>query len=194
MIPKIETAIAAVENGVHVAAILDGRIPRCAAARTFHRTWRGHVDRSRSVNRLAFVLLLFHLATEFLGILAMEDSRLQHMIDTAWENRESLSPRSGGEARDAVEAALAALDSGRLRVAEKRDDSGRPPLAEKSGSAFFPAQRHGRDRRWTGRRCLVGQSRFQIQGMGRDRVRAAGFRAVPGAVCGTPHISQRAWC
>jgi 2,3,4,5-tetrahydropyridine-2-carboxylate N-succinyltransferase len=43
-------------------------------------------------------------------------------IDQAWENRASLTPASAPrEIRQAVEEALAGLDAGRLRVAEKRD-------------------------------------------------------------------------
>ena len=41
------------------------------------------------------------------------------IIDDAWENRESLSPATTGPVRDAVEQALADLDAGQLRVAEK---------------------------------------------------------------------------
>ncbi len=41
-------------------------------------------------------------------------------IEAAWENRSALGPSSAPKAlRDAVEAVLAGLDSGRLRVAEK---------------------------------------------------------------------------
>ncbi len=43
-------------------------------------------------------------------------------IDAAWESREGIGPATKGEVRDAVDAALAQLDSGRLRVAEKRAD------------------------------------------------------------------------
>ncbi|MDA0982098.1 MAG: 2,3,4,5-tetrahydropyridine-2,6-dicarboxylate N-succinyltransferase [Proteobacteria bacterium] len=50
----------------------------------------------------------------------MESAR--RTIDEAWENRASLSPASTPKAlRDAVEEAIAGLDSGRLRVAEKKD-------------------------------------------------------------------------
>ena len=45
-------------------------------------------------------------------------------IDTAWEDRTSLGVNTRGPVRDAVEAALTALDSGTLRVAEK-DASGK---------------------------------------------------------------------
>ncbi len=41
-------------------------------------------------------------------------------IARAWEAREMLGPDTRGEARDAVEAAIAGLDDGSLRVAEKQ--------------------------------------------------------------------------
>ncbi|HEX7054122.1 MAG TPA: 2,3,4,5-tetrahydropyridine-2,6-dicarboxylate N-succinyltransferase [Burkholderiales bacterium] len=46
----------------------------------------------------------------------------REIIDQAWENRASLTPAGApGELRQAVEEALAGLDAGRLRVAEKVD-------------------------------------------------------------------------
>ncbi len=44
---------------------------------------------------------------------------LVHIIDAAWDKRETLSAATKGEVRDAVEQALADLDAGRARVAEK---------------------------------------------------------------------------
>jgi 2,3,4,5-tetrahydropyridine-2,6-dicarboxylate N-succinyltransferase len=45
------------------------------------------------------------------------------VIDEAWENRAALSPSSAPRAlREAVEHVISGLDSGRLRVAEKKDD------------------------------------------------------------------------
>ena len=49
----------------------------------------------------------------------MTTSDLQSAIESAWDNRESLSPATKGANREAVETALAQLDSGSLRVAEK---------------------------------------------------------------------------
>jgi 2,3,4,5-tetrahydropyridine-2-carboxylate N-succinyltransferase len=46
---------------------------------------------------------------------------LARAIDAAWEAREGLSVTSKGAERDAVETALAGLDDGRYRVAEKID-------------------------------------------------------------------------
>ena len=47
---------------------------------------------------------------------------LATVIDHAWETRDTLSTSTTGEIRDAVDAALAALDSGEARVAEKSSD------------------------------------------------------------------------
>ena len=49
----------------------------------------------------------------------MDTRQLEAAIDTAWEARGRLSPDTRGPARDAVEAAIAGLDDGSLRVAEK---------------------------------------------------------------------------
>jgi 2,3,4,5-tetrahydropyridine-2-carboxylate N-succinyltransferase len=51
----------------------------------------------------------------------MANSDLEKTIDAAWEDRENVNPGTKGAVRDAVEAALDALDSGTLRVAEKID-------------------------------------------------------------------------
>jgi 2,3,4,5-tetrahydropyridine-2-carboxylate N-succinyltransferase len=49
-------------------------------------------------------------------------SSLQSTIDAAWERRAELTPRSvSAEVREAVETAIAELDAGRLRVAERTD-------------------------------------------------------------------------
>jgi 2,3,4,5-tetrahydropyridine-2-carboxylate N-succinyltransferase len=48
------------------------------------------------------------------------DERLQTVIDRAWEEREQLGAQTRGEVRQAVDASLAALDAGHVRVAEKR--------------------------------------------------------------------------
>ena len=48
----------------------------------------------------------------------MDNSKLAETIDAAWEKRETVNSATQGEVRDAVEAALAGLDAGKLRVAE----------------------------------------------------------------------------
>ena len=51
----------------------------------------------------------------------MSTSDLQSAVETAWDNREDLTPATTGANREAVETALAQLDSGAARVAEKID-------------------------------------------------------------------------
>ncbi len=51
----------------------------------------------------------------------MNRTELQHVIDAAWERRTEITPRTEGHVVEAVHAALDGLDSGELRVAEKRD-------------------------------------------------------------------------
>jgi 2,3,4,5-tetrahydropyridine-2,6-dicarboxylate N-succinyltransferase len=52
----------------------------------------------------------------------MRHADLESAVEAAWDARDGVSPETGGEARDAVEATLAALDSGALRVAERGED------------------------------------------------------------------------
>jgi 2,3,4,5-tetrahydropyridine-2-carboxylate N-succinyltransferase len=46
-------------------------------------------------------------------------SDLSAVIDRAWEDRDSIGPDTRGEVRDAVESAIAALDCGSARIAER---------------------------------------------------------------------------
>jgi 2,3,4,5-tetrahydropyridine-2,6-dicarboxylate N-succinyltransferase len=50
----------------------------------------------------------------------MTNTALEAAINTAWDARDAITPATKGEPREAVEATLAALDKGTLRVAEKR--------------------------------------------------------------------------
>ena len=47
------------------------------------------------------------------------DEALKDLVERAWEERDSIGPATKGPARQAVDAALAALDSGEARIAEK---------------------------------------------------------------------------
>jgi 2,3,4,5-tetrahydropyridine-2-carboxylate N-succinyltransferase len=47
------------------------------------------------------------------------DEALKDLVERAWEERDSIGPATKGSARQAVDAALAALDSGEARIAEK---------------------------------------------------------------------------
>jgi len=52
----------------------------------------------------------------------MSNAQLHAAIEAAWEARDAITPATTGEARDAIEATLNALDSGTLRVAERQDN------------------------------------------------------------------------
>ena len=47
---------------------------------------------------------------------------LERAIETAWEERDAITPQTGGETRAAIETTLNALDGGTLRVAERGAD------------------------------------------------------------------------
>ncbi|WP_372892588.1 2,3,4,5-tetrahydropyridine-2,6-dicarboxylate N-succinyltransferase [Rhodosalinus sp.] len=48
----------------------------------------------------------------------MSTAGLEAAIEAAWEARDTITPATGGETREAIEATLEALDRGELRVAE----------------------------------------------------------------------------
>ncbi len=52
----------------------------------------------------------------------MNHAELEAAVEAAWDSRDIITPATGGETRKAIEATLAALDSGALRVAERQDD------------------------------------------------------------------------
>jgi 2,3,4,5-tetrahydropyridine-2-carboxylate N-succinyltransferase len=52
----------------------------------------------------------------------VSNAQLEAAIEAAWDNRDSITPATTGETREAIEDTLNALDSGSLRVAERGDD------------------------------------------------------------------------
>jgi len=51
----------------------------------------------------------------------MSNAHLEIAIEAAWDERDTITPATTGETRDAIETTLNALDSGKLRVAEKQE-------------------------------------------------------------------------
>ena len=49
----------------------------------------------------------------------MSNAQLETAIEAAWDTRDQITSATTGETRDAIEETLNALDSGKLRVAEK---------------------------------------------------------------------------
>lgn len=52
----------------------------------------------------------------------MSNSQLETAIEAAWDVRDQITPRTVGEQREAIEQALNALDSGKLRLAERQEN------------------------------------------------------------------------
>ncbi len=109
---------------------------------------------------------------------------IENVIEQGWAGRSSLSPSSAPAAlRDAVEAALAELDSGRLRVAEKTD--GQWVVHQWLKKAVLLSFRL-RDNAVMG--AGDGALRFydkvdtKFAGFDAERFRASGVRVVPPAV------------
>jgi 2,3,4,5-tetrahydropyridine-2-carboxylate N-succinyltransferase len=118
----------------------------------------------------------------------MTHSRLQTLIESAYGDLASISPQTTGDVRDAVEAALQLLDSGKARVAEKI------PGAVGLGSWTV--------NQWLKKAVLLSfrlndttviaggpggatwwdKIPSKFAGWGENAFRAAGFRAVPGAI------------
>ncbi|MEI9885254.1 MAG: 2,3,4,5-tetrahydropyridine-2,6-dicarboxylate N-succinyltransferase, partial [Rhizomicrobium sp.] len=108
---------------------------------------------------------------------------LSATIDSAWENRDGLSAATKGAVRDAVETALAGLDAGRLRVAEKFDGEWvvhqwlkKAVLLSFRLNAVKLIDGAPGDASWWDK----VDSKFA--GWGESEYQAAGFRAVPGCV------------
>ena len=114
----------------------------------------------------------------------MSNAALETAIEAAWEARDTITPATQGETREAIEETLNALDGGGLRVAE-RQESGDwhvnqwakkavllgfrlKDMEMQSGSAQGGSWWDKVDSKW--------------KGWGDNQWREAGFRAVPNCV------------
>ena len=107
---------------------------------------------------------------------------LQTAIEAAWDKRESLSLTSQGPERDAVNQALAMLDNGTARVAEKKDGSWvvnqwlkKAVLLSFRLNDNMLIEGPGGANHWD-------KVPSKFAGWGENRFREAGFRSVPGSV------------
>ena len=114
----------------------------------------------------------------------MSNAALETAIEAAWDARDTITPATTGETRDAIEDTLNALDSGELRVAEKQENG------------------DWHVNQWAKKAVLLGfrikDMEFQsggpqgsgwwdkvdskFAGWGDDDFSAAGFRAVPNCI------------
>jgi 2,3,4,5-tetrahydropyridine-2,6-dicarboxylate N-succinyltransferase len=108
---------------------------------------------------------------------------IQAVIERAWEERDTISNATRGEIRDAVEHALEGLDTGALRVAEKRDGTWQTnQWLKKAVLLYF---------RLNGMTAIPGgpggarwwdKVPSKFDGWSENQFQAAGFRAVPGSL------------
>ncbi|MBL8598574.1 MAG: 2,3,4,5-tetrahydropyridine-2,6-dicarboxylate N-succinyltransferase [Devosia sp.] len=104
-------------------------------------------------------------------------------IDAAWEARAGISASTQGDVRDAVNAALELLDTGKARVAEKASDGGwtvnqwlkKAVLLSFRLNDNAVIQGPGGTTWWD-------KVPSKFEGWGENRFREAGFRAVPGSI------------
>ena len=109
--------------------------------------------------------------------------RLSETIDEAWEAREAIDGATGGEVRAAVDAALAALDAGELRVAEKRADGWQVnQWLKKAVLLSFRLNPMELIAGAPGGGAWWDKVPSKFVGWDAQRFAAAGFRAVPGAI------------
>ena len=114
----------------------------------------------------------------------MSNAQLEAAIEAAWDARDTITPATSGETREAIEATLEALDTGALRVAERQPDGtwNVNQWAKKAVLLGFrikdmePQSGGPQGGGWWDK----VDSKFK--GWGENRWRDAGFRAVPTAV------------
>lgn len=114
----------------------------------------------------------------------MHDQSLETVINQAWENRNELTVTTKGAVRDAVEEALAMMDSGEARVASK--ESGNWTVHQWLKKAVLLSFRlndmrpiaggPGIDTNW------YDKVPSKFEGWDQSKFKQAGFRAVPNAV------------
>ncbi len=107
---------------------------------------------------------------------------LQTVIDNAWDKRESLGLATQGAERDAVNQALAMLDNGTARVAEKKDGQWvvNQWLKKAVLLSFRLNDNHVIEGPGGANHWDKVPSKFA--GWGENRFREAGFRSVPGSI------------
>jgi 2,3,4,5-tetrahydropyridine-2,6-dicarboxylate N-succinyltransferase len=110
-------------------------------------------------------------------------NELESIIDAAWERRDSLGFDAPGQIREAVDAALALLDSGEARIAEKSDGAWRVnQWLKKAVLLSFRLNDMTLISGGPGGASWFDKVPSKFEGWDEARFRAAGFRAVPDCI------------
>jgi 2,3,4,5-tetrahydropyridine-2-carboxylate N-succinyltransferase len=108
---------------------------------------------------------------------------LQAVIERAWDERDSMGPNTKGESRQAVDAAIAALDSGEMRIAEKQgSDWTVHQWLKKAVLLSFRLNPMEAIAGGPGGAHWWDKVPSKFAGWGEKEFAAAAFRAVPGAI------------
>src|SRR6187402_1862963 len=113
----------------------------------------------------------------------MTDAALEKTINEAWEARADISLATKGAVREAVDASLALLDSGKARVAEKGAD-GKWTVNQWLKKAVLLSFRLNDNSIIAGPGGTNWWDKVpsKFEGWGENRYREAGFRTVPGSI------------
>ncbi|GAA6208887.1 2,3,4,5-tetrahydropyridine-2,6-dicarboxylate N-succinyltransferase [Cognatishimia sp. WU-CL00825] len=114
----------------------------------------------------------------------MSNAHLETAIEAAWEARDTVTPNTTGETREAIEDTLNALDSGKLRVAEKLEngDWHVNQWAKKAVLLSFRLNDMETIEGGNGKSTWWDKVPSKFDNWGENQWRAAGFRAVPGSI------------
>ena len=114
----------------------------------------------------------------------MSNTQLEQAIVSAWEARDQITTETTGEIRDAIEDTLNSLDSGQLRVAEKREngDWHVNQWAKKAVLLGFRIKDMEIQDGGPQRSGWWDKVDSKFKGWGENQWRAAGFRAVPSCI------------
>jgi 2,3,4,5-tetrahydropyridine-2,6-dicarboxylate N-succinyltransferase len=108
---------------------------------------------------------------------------IEQVIEAGWEARDTISSATMGELREAVVAAIAGLDEGRYRVAEKIDGRWRVnQWLKKAVLLSFRLNDNAMIANGPGTAHWWDKVPSKFAGWGENRFRMAGFRAVPGSI------------
>jgi 2,3,4,5-tetrahydropyridine-2,6-dicarboxylate N-succinyltransferase len=113
----------------------------------------------------------------------MPNTQLQQIIETAWDQRDTITTATRGPVRDAIETALDLLDKGEARVAERKDGAWVVnQWLKKAVLLSFRLNDMGLIAGAPGGASWWDKVPSKFDGMSAESFRKAGYRAVPGAV------------
>ncbi|MEM9060261.1 MAG: 2,3,4,5-tetrahydropyridine-2,6-dicarboxylate N-succinyltransferase [Pseudomonadota bacterium] len=114
----------------------------------------------------------------------MSHADLEAAIEAAWDARDGINAGTTGEARDAVDDALSAMDTGALRVAERKDDGTWHvnQWAKKAVLLSFRLNDMAPIAGGPGNATWWDKVPSKFDGWGENQWSSAGFRAVPNCV------------